>query len=65
MSDKLTLEEEHRLLKELLRESLEKKRSMELRIGTQFAELKKMEISLEKMRITRRGGDCSSSHTFG
>jgi hypothetical protein len=65
MSDRLMLEEKHRLLKELLRESLEKKRIMELRIGTQFAELKKMEISLERMRITRRGGDCSSSPSFG
>jgi len=65
MSDRLMLEEKHRLLKELLRQSLEKKRSMELRIGTQFAELKKMEISLEKMRIAHRGDDRGSSPSFG
>ena len=53
MSEQLTLEERHRLLKEVLRENLERKRFIEMNIGEQFEGLKKLEILLEKMRASR------------
>ena len=49
MSERLTLEEKHRLLKEMLLENLEKKRFIEMNISEQFEGLRKLEISLEKM----------------
>jgi hypothetical protein len=53
MSDQLMWKEKHRLLKEVLRKSLKKKHSIELKIDAQFAELKKSGLSLEKVRVTR------------
>lgn len=53
MSEQLTLEERHRLLKEVLLENLEKKRFIEMNISEQFEGLKKLEISLEKTRASR------------
>jgi hypothetical protein len=47
------LKEKHRLMKEVLRKSLKKKHGMGLKIDAQFAELKKLELSLEKVRVTR------------
>ena len=42
------LEEKHALLKNELSWNLQKKLALELRIGKQFEELKKLEITLEK-----------------
>lgn len=53
MSEQLTLEERHRLLKEVLRENSERKRFIEMNVGEQFEGFKKLEISLEKMRASR------------
>jgi hypothetical protein len=50
MSEVLMLEDEHRLLKEKLGESLNKKQVIEETINKQFEKLKKLETSLEKIR---------------
>jgi hypothetical protein len=50
MSNLLLLEEKHRLLKNGLDSDLERKRSIEMRITKQFEELKRVEVSLEKIR---------------
>lgn len=42
------MEEKHDLLKKRLNRNLQKKHTLELQIGQQFEELKKLEISLEK-----------------
>jgi hypothetical protein len=54
VSKLLSLEEKHRLLKEMLRENMEKKHYVEVNIREQLEELKKLEISLEKMRTTQQ-----------
>jgi len=52
MSSLLLLEEKHRLLKSGLDSNLERKHSIEMRITKQFEELKRVEISLEKIRAS-------------
>ena len=52
MSNLLLLEEKHRLLKSGLDSNLERKRSIEMRITKQFEELKRVEVSLEKIRAS-------------
>lgn len=48
MSTELLQEEKHALLKNELRESLQKKHALELKIAKQFEDLKRLEIALEK-----------------
>ncbi len=48
MNTELLLEEKHVLLKNELREKLQKKHALELEIARRFEQLKKLEISLEK-----------------
>lgn len=48
MNNLLLLEEKHALLKNELSWNLKKKLALELRIGRQFEELKKLEVTLEK-----------------
>jgi hypothetical protein len=48
MNNLLLLEEKHALLKNELSWNLQKKLALELRIGKQFEELKKLETTLEK-----------------
>lgn len=53
----MSLEKEQRLLREVIRENLEKRDSVEISIRRELDELKKLEISLEKMRATQK--ECS------
>jgi hypothetical protein len=53
MNKQLLLEEKHFLVKEKLRGNLAKKYSIEVRIREELEELKKLEISLEKMRANQ------------
>ncbi|MGD0978419.1 MAG: hypothetical protein ABR962_04675 [Candidatus Bathyarchaeia archaeon] len=48
MNNLLLLEEKHALLKNELSWNLQEKLALELRIGKQFEELKRLEITLEK-----------------
>lgn len=48
MNRKLLVEEKYNLLKEMLSESLRKKRALEFNINEQFESLKKLEISMER-----------------
>jgi hypothetical protein len=48
MRTELLQEEKHALLKNELRESLQKKHALELKIARQFEGLKRLEIALEK-----------------
>ena len=50
MNEKLSLEEERRVLKKKLGENMNRKHLMEVMINKQFEKLKKLEISLEKIR---------------
>ena len=54
MSKQLLLDEKCLLLQKVLGESLRKKRFVEMRIRRQLEELKRLEISLEKMRATQQ-----------
>jgi len=49
MSTQVLLEEKHVLLKNELGEKLRRKHALELEITQQFEELKRLEISLEKL----------------
>ena len=57
MGELVSLEKEQRLLREVIRENLEKRDSVEISIRRELEELKKLEISLEKMRATEK--DCT------
>lgn len=48
------LEEKHRFLEQVLNENIQKKHSLEVAITEEFEELKKLEVSLEKMRATHK-----------
>jgi hypothetical protein len=62
VSELSALEERHRLMKEVLSENLKKKLFIEINIGEQFEELKKLEIALEKIRAKEEGQmKCSES----
>lgn len=55
MDSQSLLEEKRRMLKEVLDENLHKKHLIELSIMDEFEQLKKLEISLEKMRLHVEG----------
>ena len=48
------LEEKHRFLERVLHENIEKKHSLEVAITEEFEELKRLEVSLEKMHATHK-----------
>jgi len=48
------LEEKHRSLEQVLHENLQKKHSLEVAITEEFEELKKLEVTLERIRATRK-----------
>ena len=61
----LLLEEKHALLKNELCGNLRKKLALELRIGKQFEELKKLEITLEKKRTQNDNAQTVVPSTLG
>jgi hypothetical protein len=61
MDECLSLEQRRSLLKKMISESLQKKLLVEMNIKEQFEELKRLEMSLEKMRATQENGSLASS----
>lgn len=53
MNQEYLLELKRRFLKKTLNESLLKKHYVEMNISEQFEQLKKLEVTLEKIRATR------------